>query len=389
VRASVFFVIGSLNSGGAERHLLQILPRISARGYAVTVLTLGAKGSLAPHLEAEGIAVIEPGLSWLWRRLPNGMRRFVLLPLSMFSLLKTFISSKPDIVHFFLPQAYLMGGLASLFAGSMRRVMSRRSLNTYQQKHKLLTRLERKLHNCMDFVLGNSLAVTNQLLLEGVEKSRVRLIYNGVENRHEIDQVQRAKTRRLLGISPGCMVLICVANLFPYKGHQDLIQALTGVHTQLGGDWKLLLVGRDAGIWTGLRELLVESGLSNHVAWLGSRDDVSVLYAASDIGILCSHEEGFSNSVLEGMASGIPMVVTNVGGNAEAVIDQESGIVVPSHAPGDLGQAILSLALDESLRLRMGRAARERVATLFTVPVCVDAYVSLYDELMRSAEVRH
>ncbi len=389
MRPDVYFVIGSLNLGGTERHLLQILPRISARGYAITVLTLGPKGSLASQFEALGIAVVEPGGSWLWRGLPHGLRRLVLLPLSMFNLVYAFVCGKPEIVHFFLPQAYLMGGLASLCIAKVHRVMSRRSLNSYQQKHRLLARLERMLHSQMDFVMGNSKAVTDELQSEGIEKSRLRLVYNGIENLPTLDLTQRALTRQTLGVDPGCLVLVCVANLLPYKGHDDLLLALAGVREEMGLNWRLFLVGRDAGVWAGLEKLRDASGLGPHVRWLGVRGDIASLYAMSDIGVLCSHEEGFSNSVLEGMASGVPMVVTRVGGNSEAVLDQESGIVVPPRAPQELGRAILRLAKDDALRFRLGCAAKSRVATLFTVDACVDAYVGVYDELtQRSAAER-
>ena len=389
MRFPVFFVIGSLNLGGTERHLLQILPHISARGYVVTVLTLGPKGSLASQLEAQGISVVELGWPWLWDGLPHSLRRWVLLPVSMFNLIRAFAGAKPKIVHFFLPQAYLIGGVASLFTGLAFRIMSRRSLNAYQQKYRLLAWLERKLHSRMDYVLGNSKAVTDELRGEGVDQSRLRLVYNGIESMPHVDPAQIAHTRQALGVDAECLVLVCVANLLPYKGHEDLLSALAGIKEQLGANWRLFLVGRDDGIWASLLKFSDANGLSSHIDWLGVRGDVADLYAASNIGILCSHEEGFSNSVLEGMASGIPMVVTRVGGNAEAVVDQESGIVVPPRAPHELGRAILRLAQDKALRFRLGGAAKSRVAELFTVQACVDSYVGLYDELTRRAAAEH
>ena len=117
------------------------------------------------------------------------------------------------------------------------------------------------------------------------------------------------------------------------------------------------------------------------------RRDVERILPAADLGVLASHEEGFSNAVLEIMATGLPVVVTDVGGNAEAVPDGECGRVVPPRAPAALAAAIVELAGDLRRRRTMGAAARRRVADRFSVEVCVDRYLRLYASL-RAGEVR-
>ena len=101
--------------------------------------------------------------------------------------------------------------------------------------------------------------------------------------------------------------------------------------------------------------------LDQNILFLGPRDDIPDMLHLSDLAILCSHEEGFSNAILEGMAVGLPMVVTDVGGNAEAMQNGVTGIVVPAREPSALGAAILKLAKNAQLRKRMGREARKRV----------------------------
>jgi glycosyltransferase involved in cell wall biosynthesis len=104
---------------------------------------------------------------------------------------------------------------------------------------------------------------------------------------------------------------------------------------------------------------------------------------ASDIGILApTRNEGFSNAVLESMAAGLPMVVTDVGGNAEAILDGETGFVVPSHEPSALGGAILKLAEAPQLRRAMGGGARNRAADKFSLAASIDQYCALYEELL-------
>jgi glycosyltransferase involved in cell wall biosynthesis len=122
--------------------------------------------------------------------------------------------------------------------------------------------------------------------------------------------------------------------------------------------------------------------IAANVSFLGLRSDVADILWVSDIGILSSHEEGFSNSILEGMAARLPMIVTDVGGNAEAVIDGECGFVVPPHDPGRLAGAIEILARDPALRTAFGIAGRRRIEQRFTLEKCVDAYDALYSGLL-------
>ena len=116
--------------------------------------------------------------------------------------------------------------------------------------------------------------------------------------------------------------------------------------------------------------------------FLGSRKDVGSLLAASDIGILCSHEEGFSNAILEGMAAGLPMIVSDVGGNAEAVIHDETGLVVPAGDPKALANAIVALIGNPERCRTMGHAGRMRTERSFSMEACVEEYNRLYKNLL-------
>ena len=109
-----------------------------------------------------------------------------------------------------------------------------------------------------------------------------------------------------------------------------------------------------------LRAQATALSIQDHVRFLDVRDDVPALLAASDIGIIASHQEGFSNAVLEGMAAGLAMAVTAVGGNPEAVIDGECGLVMPAKDPPALARALARLAGDPALRRRLGAAAQRR-----------------------------
>ena len=176
-----------------------------------------------------------------------------------------------------------------------------------------------------------------------------------------------------------------VANLIPYKGHDDLLRGLAEVIGDLPLNWKLICVGHDNhGIMAELVALSDELGIQKHVLFLGRRTDVTSLLQVSDVAVLCSHEEGFSNAVLEGMAAGLPLVVTDVGGNAEAVRDGIDGYVVPAHSPKDLGAAIAKLLNDPLLQKNMGNSARDRVEACFSMPICVASYEEMYDEVLNN-----
>ena len=168
--------------------------------------------------------------------------------------------------------------------------------------------------------------------------------------------------RAALDVADDALVLITVANLIAYKGHADLLAALAETSDSLPVGWRLLCVGRDDGHGAELSKIATSLGLRDNVRWLGERNDVPSLLACADIGILCSHQEGFANSVLEGMAASLPMVVTDVGGNREAIEDGVSGMVVPAHDPQALGTAISALAQNSARRAAMGAAGRLRVA---------------------------
>jgi glycosyltransferase involved in cell wall biosynthesis len=382
----ILVVVTGLGVGGTEHHLAQVLPRIDRSRFRVRVFALfGAQNTVASLLEKGGIEVIAPPVTDSGRRPSSPVARRLAVVAAAFRLCRFLMKRRPAIIHFFLPMAYLVGGFCSLLLPGAIRVMSRRSLNRYQQKRPWISRIERRLHRRMRAVLGNSKAVLRNLRDEGVGKSQLGLIYNGIDLAPFENLPTKAAARAALGLGESALVLITVANLIPYKGHADLLEALARIAPDLPPGWVLLCVGRDDGIEGRLRKQAKGLGLAGHVRWLGERDDVPRLLGTADIGLLCSHEEGFSNAVLEGMAAGLPMVVTAVGGNNEAVIDGTTGYVVPARAPAALGRAIVDLAAAPGKRAAMGEAGRRRVETEFTIPACVTRYETLYAALLDNA----
>ena len=387
----VLYVIGSMGIGGAEQHLLNISRALAQRGFACEVFALDPEGPLRSRFEQAGVPVIGVRLpAWLQRCLPHPrLRARVRLSLAAPYLVWHYWHRQPHVGHFFLPAAYIIGGAAALLGPRMHRIMSRRSLNLYQAHHGLLRKLEFWLHSKMDQVCGNSQAVIRDLQSEGIDESRLRLIYNGIELDRFKTARPREQVRAELGIPASDLVFAMVANLIPYKGHADLIQAFASIRTELPENWTCLCIGRDDGIGQALRAQAEAAGIGEHLRFLGSRQDVPELLCAADVGVLCSHEEGFSNAVLEGMAAGLPMVVTGVGGNGEAVLDGSTGLVTPARQPESLGQALLRLALNPQERLAMGQRGAVRAQDTFSMKACVDQYVAMYEASQADAHLHN
>ncbi len=365
----VLVVTKCLGVGGAERHLAQVLPALQANGIKIVLFVLERGGPLEPVLDAANV-VIEGVI-------PSGSRWRDLVRAGM-RLARCIRRQRPDILHFFLPEAYLVGGAVAILVGHRRIIMSRRSLSHYQRGRPLLAQLERLMHHRAIAVLGNSQAVVDELEAETREPGKVGLIHNGIAIPATIGGSTRQRARNRLGLEPSAFVMVVVANLIAYKGHADLITALAWIAPQLPRPWRLLLVGRDEGIGASLRGQAAEGGIAEQIIWLGERDDVEAILPAADVALLVSHQEGFSNALLEAMAQGLAVIATAVGGNRDAIDDRKSGRLVPVKDPERLGEAVLELARDPDLRRRLGTAARERAVGRFSQKACVERYLRLY-----------
>jgi len=378
MKQEIVVFIGSLGRGGAEVHLSQILPALHHRGLNVKVFLLSSKGDLYEQLQKQGVPIVSP---WFGRSIQHPLGKALKLSINSLQTFCYLLFKRPQVAHFFLPQSYLIAGFLSVLARTPVRIMSRRSLNYYQQKYPAFVRkFEYWLHGKMTALLGNSQKVVQQLICEeGADPKRTHLIYNGID----LTSVPQTKDMRTqLGLSHDSIVLAMVANLIPYKGHIDLINALAQLDP--AQPWEIVLIGNDsAHIQSDLQQQARDAEIESRLHFLGKRDDIAAILKCADIGLLTSHEEGFSNAILEAMASGLPMVVTDVGGNAEAVCNGENGYVVPPHAPAQLAEALQTLLHDPQLRKRFGQNSLKRQQQLFTRKACVDAYQEFYQQLLK------
>lgn len=370
-RPLILVVIGRLDLGGSEKHLLHVLPTLERKGYLIKIFVLSRGGYLEDAFSSHNIEILGIG--------PEGPKLLRLLKsASMF--IYGLWRLRPRIIHFFLPEAYIIGGLGTLFAPRRKMLMSRRSLNKYQLKWPLVRSIEKFLHKRMDIVLANSIAVRDELVEEGVPRKKLKLIYNGVSiSDSTIDE--STAIRKKWHVHDDCTVIVMVANLIPYKGYKDLIHALA-ILARSEHSWHFVSIGKDSGIQPELEELARDLGVGDRITWEGLVEEVIPYLSAADIGVLSSHEEGFSNFILEAMTAKLPLVVTNVGGNAESVLDNVSGFVVPARKPEVLADRLGRLINNPALRVEFGDAAYKRVNDEFSMDTCVAKYETVYDSLL-------
>jgi glycosyltransferase involved in cell wall biosynthesis len=382
MRDRIVIVIGSLQIGGAERQLAQIVPRLDRDRWEIDLVTLSRLGPLAEELERDGFRVWSPPLANRITRsglLVRLLRALITLPWLWF----WFLRRRPAIAHFILPEAYLIGGLCALLAGQKRMIMSRRSLSNYQSRHPFLFRVEKFLHRRMSLIIANSEAIRRDLIREGAPTQQLWVIRNGVDTDTFRPDPDRGRAlRQSMDIAPEDLVLTIVANLIPYKGHADLIDALGIIRDRLPNGWQLLCVGRDDGIGASLKERAETQGVLENIKFLGSRSDIPALLNLADIALLCSHEEGLPNAVIEAMSSGAPVIATEVGGTGEIIEHDVTGMLVPPRDATALSRSILALAQDTAQRQAMGTAARMEVERALGLDICARAYDDIYRHTM-------
>jgi glycosyltransferase involved in cell wall biosynthesis len=409
-RIKVLVLVPTLDIGGAEMDLVRTLPRLDRTRFEVVVCAFLSRGILAQQLIDAGIEVVGPrpdqppgsavpDTAWRWLEracqallgiLPRSFVRVLSTGLNYLGLARSIARhirhDGVDIVHAILPSSYLMGVLASLMTKRRPLVMSRLSLNWYQEKFPTFGKIERRiLHKMVDLAIGNSAAVLRDLRTEGLPERKLLLVHNGIDATTFASQmIDRSRAHERLDIAQSSLVLSAVGNLYPYKGHADLLNALHLLRDRLPPDWVLLVVGGDlAGNLADLDRLSDRLQLSRHVRFLGQRQDIPVILSAADVHVSASHTEGFPNNILEAMCAGLPVVATAVGGAPEQVVDGLTGLLVPAHAPAALADALAALAADPERRKSMGRAAGERVALHFPIERSVAALEQAYSRLAR------
>jgi glycosyltransferase involved in cell wall biosynthesis len=369
-RIKVLLVIRQLIVGGAESQTFELARGLDKDKFEVKVCSLQNGGHFAKKLQAEGIPVHVVMKRWHYD---------VTVVPRLISLLRR---ERPDIVHCVMWTANMWGGLSTRLARVPRLVMSVRSIGIWKSKFHYLT--GPLIFNRANVVLANSEEVRNYMVQrEGVRPGLIKVIYNGVDlikfgKRFDREAVGLA--RRELGLPPDQPVVGIVANLSRQKDYPTLLRAAARVVGQ-NPEVHFLIVG-DGPLRASLEAETARLGLAGRVTFAGQRTDVDRCLAAMDMFVLCSVREGFSNALVEAMASGLPVVATRVGGNVDAVMDGVSGLLFEVGDDEAFARHILKLIGNPRGAKAMGEQGRMRVMEEFSMAGYLRRMEALYTDLM-------
>ena len=356
-KKKVTFFINSLEGGGTERHLLQIV-KVLKRKYYVNIFAFKS-GRLVDLFLKEGVIVTFPK--------PNQN--------SLLFFLKFIFETETDLYHFFLPKSYIIAGIVTYFS-KKKKIMSRRSLNHYHKKYFYLSLfIERFLHKKMDLILTNSSLAKSQLINdENVKAKKIKIIKNLYKEKNI-----KKKIRSKFNIKDNQVIFAIVANLIPYKRHIDLIKACSNITER---NWKLLIIGEDRkGYLVKLKDAVQKSNLDNEIIFTGFINDVELFFNDIDFIVNVSSEEGSSNSLLQALAKGIPIVAYNIDSNKDFVHNNKNGFLVEYGNIDELTKN-LNKMIKIDTRKQMGDYSKFIFKKMFSYKESEKDYLIVYDKLI-------
>ncbi|MCD6298162.1 MAG: glycosyltransferase [Deltaproteobacteria bacterium] len=368
VTIPIAFVIDTIESptAGTEKQLLRVIENIDRRQFKSLFCYLYESDWIRKNLDlctSYEIGTRSPLRPTSWAKI---------IRLAFF-----FHRNRVQIVQTFFRDANIAGIIAGRLANVPVIISSRRNKGYWQTSSELL--ILKILNLLVTRFLANSKDVRKYTHdVEGIPLERIDVIYNGFDFNQLTKETfeVRSKAKKVLEIPEDTLVAVAVANLRPIKGTEVLINALPSVIKQVP-NFVLLLVG-DGNERPKLEGLVRNLELGDTVRFLGTRTDVMEILSACDLGVLSSHSESLSNSIIEYMASGLSVVATDVGGTREMVIHGENGLLVPVGDSKALGKAMIQILVDAKLRIKMGRRSREIAQNRFSLEGCIKEHEDYY-----------
>lgn len=376
MKPNVLFIIDSFEQGGSERQALQLLRQLHASGECrVHLACLQDRGSLRHDADQLGLGEINeyPLTSFYDLNFAKQIRRLV----------RFIRKNKIDVVHTHCFYTNIFGMAGAFLAGVPARVTSKGETDGFRTP--MQKRAERISFRLAHRVIANCLVVQNQLIREGLHPAKIIQHYNGLDlERLKLQpSVRREDALAMFDLpeQPARRFVSIVANLRnPVKDHPMFLRAAARVRAAVPD--AAFVVAGEGELMPALRELAQQIGIQRDVFFIGRCDDVASLLFASHVGVLSSKAEGFANAILEYMAAGLPVVATDVGGVREAIVEGETGYIVPAGDDEKMAAQIIQVLSDDDKARAMGERGKMIVEGKFSSDRHLQHTLELYDELL-------
>lgn len=361
--------------GGAERNITQLMIGINKDKFELCIACF-VSGKLVESMRNQGFSIIDLNKAGIYTI--SGLRNLVFL--------KRFVTEKKISLIVTYHESSDFYGLVLSRICNIPIISARRDMGFKTELH------HRLAYKCVGRFFDAVLAVSNAVKKEIIKRrwfpeKKIFTIYNAIDAIDYGKADEGMTLKRNLGIHLKSPVVGMVANIHRIKGYHYFLRAAGIIH-RYKRDTQFLMIGYDEiksnfTIAT-LKRYGEEMGISENLHFLGGRKDIPDLISLFDVAVLASLSEGFSNVILEYMASSKPVVATEVGGNPETVVHGETGLLVP---PGDadaLASAILSILEDKEVASKFGVAGRKRVEERFSLDVMLRNYENLFEQVINS-----
>lgn len=368
----IALVIGELETGGTQRQILELAKGLDRRIFTPYVCVLSNSLAFAPAFEAAGIPL---------HVMPKKSRYDALSIARLRSFFKT--QDVMAVITF----GFTADSWARVAAKTARVPVVISSVRTSNEDLGFVHRVNRILAPWTSHFIGNSFAVKDYLRnVVGVADSRISIIPNGLDFTRFNGSEKRAAVRQRIGLSPGDFVVGIVSRLSPEKNVQAFVRVAASVSKSVPNA-RFVVVG-DGPERANIRRLIGELGVEGVITLLGERSDVPSILQALDVAMLTSRREGLSNSLLEYMATGLPIVASAVGGNPEVLANGETGLLYQVDDLEAATQQVLRLYSNSDLRQSLSASARkaagERYSTAAMVTATQDLVLRLLPEAAKS-----
>ena len=352
----ILYLIDQLTFGGAERHLVQVLQKLDRSRFEPHLWVLHGKWDLLPDVEKMGIPFQHLDV-------PNILTFRALRKIS--NWVGKIREEKFQILHTYLFASNVYGQILGALAGVPLRISSRREMVTWMKpKHIWFSRLtNRWVHH---WIVVSRAAAKNVSRVEHISFNKLTVIPNGVD-------VSRFSPENSFNgyfggtrIPKNAPLILNVGSYRPVKGQLTFVQACQMV-VKKRPDVHCAIIGEMREPVLGTIRRQMENGWAENIHLLPPTSQMPMVYPRASLLVVSSHFEGFSNTILEAGASGVPVVATHVGGNPEAVRVGDNGVLVPAKNPEAMARAILNLLAKPKKLAAMSRTARIVVQRRFSL----------------------